>query len=94
MKDDTSATTADQLMAETLDYARVLAALAAGLEPDDPEYAHAANAARRMVHVFAPMGVGVTPGPGPHSTRTMRAPSRPACIPGCSNGTWSIWPRP
>ncbi|WP_134871190.1 hypothetical protein [Bifidobacterium pseudocatenulatum] len=65
MKDDTSATTADQLMAETLDYARVLAALAAGLEPDDPEYAHAANAARRMVQAFAPMGVGVTPAAGP-----------------------------
>ena len=65
LKDDTSATTADQLMAETLDYARVLAALAAGLEPDDPEYAHAANAARRMVHAFAPMGVGVTPAAGP-----------------------------
>ena len=65
LKDDTSATTADQLMAETLDYARVLAALAAGLEPDDPEYAHAANAARRMVRAFAPMGVGVTPAAGP-----------------------------
>lgn len=61
MKDDTS--TANQLMAETLEYARGLAALAASLEPDDSEYAHATNASRRMVRAFARLGTEVTPDP-------------------------------
>ena len=62
MTNNTTATTS-QLMAETLEYAQGLAALAASLEPDDPDYAHATGAAKRMIRTLYRMGTAVTPDP-------------------------------